>query len=58
MLSRFSSSSERGERRERYVMGSWSDRGIMVCEKQEMKEMKEEEEEDGGVQEGEGKEEL
>ncbi|GAB5036181.1 Hypothetical protein NocV09_03500030 [Nannochloropsis oceanica] len=58
MLSRFSSSSEGGERRERYVMGSWSDRGIMVCEKQEMKEMKEEEEEDGGVQEGEGKEEL
>lgn len=40
------------------MMGSWSDRGIMVCEKQEMKEMKEEEEEDGGVQEGEGKEEL
>lgn len=39
-------------------MGSWSDRGIMVCEKEEMGEKEEKEEEEGGVQEGEGKEEL
>ncbi len=31
----FSSSSGKQKKRERYVTGSWSDRGIMVCEKEE-----------------------
>jgi len=49
MLSTSSSSSGRTKRRERYVTGSWSDRGIMVCEKEE------ETRAEGGT---EGKEEL
>jgi len=49
MLSTSSSSSGRTKRRERYVTGSWSDRGIMVCEKEE------EARAEGGT---EGKEEL
>jgi len=49
LLSPSSSGSGRKKRRERYVTGSWSDRGIMVCEKKE---------EEGGMKESEGKEEL